>query len=243
MDKPFPHLPRSPRFDRRRLLVAAAALPAACAAPRFDPPPPGAEGVVQRPRVGQRWRYAEIDRYSGRQRDEVLAQVVESQPDRVRIALTASARKRDDEVLAGPTRIVQEPFYDLTQVFEQPVPVLPDQLVAGPATLLRTRYHTLASPHDRLPWSDWLVVRGWQRVRVPAGEFDALRFDRLIHFQHVDIWREDCMRQDYAWYAPEVGRWVLREWTGRYLMPSGPDRTVAYEDWVRWELLDFEPPA
>lgn len=238
MNNPFP------RFDRRRLLIAAAALPAACAAPQFDAPPPGAGGVLRRPRVGQRWRYAEIDRYNGRQRDELLAQVVESQPERVRITLSGGAvRKRDDEIYAAAMRIVQEPAYDFTQVFEQPVPVMPETLAAGPATLLRTRYHTTFSPHDRLPWSDWLVARGWQRVRVPAGEFDALRVERLIHFQHVDIWREDCQRYDNAWYAPEVGRWVLREWTGRYLMPSGPDRTVAYEDWVRWELLDWQPGA
>ncbi len=239
--------PSFPRFDRRRWLIAVAALPAACAAPRFDAPPPGAAGAagaVQRPRIGQRWRYAEIDRYNGRRRDELLAQVVESQPERVRITLAGSAaRKRDDEIYAEAMRIVQEPAYDFTQVFEQPVPVMPERFVAGPATLLRTRYHTSFGPHDRLPWSDWLVARGWQRVRVPAGEFLALRVDRIIHFQHVDIWREDCIRYDTAWHAPEVGRWVAREWTGRYRMPSGPDRTVAYEDWVRWELLGFEPSA
>lgn len=233
--------PSFPSFARRRLLLAAAALPAACAAPQFDAPPPGAPAVVPPPRVGQRWRYAEIDRYNGRRRDELLAQVVESQPDRVRVTLTGAARKRDDEVYAGAMRIVQEPAYDFTQVFEQPVPVMPDRLVPGPATLVRTRYHTTFSPRDRLPWSDWMVARGWQRVRVPAGEFDALLVERMIRFGHVDIWREDCVRYDYAWYAPEVGRWVLREWTGRYLMPSGPDRTVAYEDWVRWELIDWQP--
>lgn len=227
------------RPDRRRLLLAAAALPA-CAAPPRESAPPGAARWTP-PRTGQRWRYAEINRYNGQLRAEVVAQVVESEPSGLRIALSSSGpRKRDDEIYADPTHIVQESAYDYTQVFEQPVAVLPEPLAAGASTSLRTRYRTPVND-DRLAWGDWLVARGWQRVQVPAGEFLALRVDRLIHFRHVDLWREDCTRYDYAWYVPEVGRWVRREWTGRYLMPSGPDRAPAYEDWVVWELLDWQP--
>jgi len=76
-------------------------------------------------------------------------------------------------------------------------------------------------------------------VRVPAGEFVALRVDRTINFRHADIWREHCVRWDTAWYVPELRRWVLREWTGEWLMPDGPNRTLVYEDRVRWELLEW----
>ncbi len=239
---PLPAPPALPA--RRRLLLAAAAatvLPAGCATPaRFEAPPAGAVSLAA-PRTGQRWRYAEIDLYNGRQRAEVLARVVEAQPGAIRISLSgASGRERDDEIRADAARIVQEPWYDLTQVFEQPLPTLPLPLAAGQRLRTSTYFHTPAAPDDRLWWGDWLEAPGWQRVRVPAGEFLALRVDRTIHFRHPDIWREHCRRWDTAWYAPEVGRWVLRQWTGEWLMPDGPTRAVVYEDRIQWALLDWQ---
>lgn len=227
--------------DRRRLLLAAgaAALLPGCATQRFEAPPAGAVAAAA-PRVGQQWRYAEIDLYRGTQRAERIARCVESGAQGVRISLADSnGAPRDDEVWTDASRIVQEPSYDLTMHFESPLPVLPIPLAAGVSSRTSTHYRTRGSPDFRLWWGDWLVAPGWQRVRVPAGEFLALRVDRTIRFRHADIWRDDCRRWDSAWYVPEVRRWVLREWTGQWLMPDGPNRTVVYEDRVRWELLDW----
>ncbi len=229
--------------ERRRVLLAAGAalLLPGCATQRFEAPPAGAAAALA-PVVGQQWRYAEIDLYRGTLRSELTARCVESGARGIRIALAESnGRARDDEVWADASRIVQEPSYDIAQHFENPVPVLPIPLAAGVSSRMWTHYRTEASPDFPLWWGDWLVAPGWQRVRVPAGEFLALRVDRTIRFRHADIWREDCRRWDSAWYVPELRRWALREWTGQWLMPDGPQRTVVYEDRVRWELLDFSP--
>ena len=228
--------------SRRRLLLAAgaAALLPGCATQRFELPPGGAV-AAEAPTVGQQWRYAEIDLYRGARRAEVTARCVESGAQGIRIALADERGPRDDEVWADASRIVQEPSYDITLHFENPLPVLPIPLAAGVSSRASTHYRTAGSPDFPLWWGDWLVAPGWQRVRVPAGEFLALRIDRTIHFQHADIWREHCRRWDTAWYVPEVRRWVLREWTGEWLMPDGPHRTIVYEDRVRWELLDRRP--
>ncbi len=235
--------PSSARTGRRRLLlgIGAAALLPGCATQRFEAPPAGAVAAAA-PQVGQQWRYAEIDLYRGTQRAEVIARCVESGPRGVRISLADSkGPPRDDEVWADASRIVQEPSYDLTMHFESPLPVLPIPLAAGVSSRTSTHYRTQGSPDFRLWWGDWLVAPGWQRVRVPAGEFLALRIDRTIRFRHADIWRDDGRRWDTAWYVPELRRWVLREWTGQWLMPDGPNRTVVYEDRVRWQLLDWRP--
>lgn len=239
--KHLPLLPPSPA--RRRLLLGAGALAVlpGCATQVFEAPPAGVTAAVP-PRVGQQWRYVEIDLYRGAPRAELTARCVESDAKEIRIALTGSdGRPRDDEVWADPSRIVQEPSYDLTQYFETPVPVLPIPLAAGVSTRTFTQYRTAGSPDFPLWWGDWLVAPGWQRVRVPAGEFLALRVDRTIRFRHADIWREDCRRWDTAWYVPEMRRWVMREWTGQWLMPDGPQRTLVYEDRVRWELVGSSP--
>src|SRR5690606_30299180 len=226
--------------DRRRLLLAAgaAALLPGCATQRIGPAPAGVS-EAQPPQIGQTWRYAEIDLYRGAQRAELVAHCVESGPQGIRIALADDrGGARDDELWADASRIVREPAYDLTQIFERPLPVLPIPLAAGSASRTHTRYHTEASPGFPLWWGDWLRAPGWQRIRVRAGEFLALRIERTIRFRHTDIWRDDCRRWDTAWYVPELRRWALREWTGQWLMPDGPNRTVVYEDRVRWELLD-----
>ncbi|MCO5101958.1 MAG: hypothetical protein M9885_13880 [Burkholderiaceae bacterium] len=238
----FPPLP-PPSPARRRLLLGAGALAVlpGCATQSFEAPPAGVTAAVP-PSVGQQWRYAEIDLYRGTRRSELTARCIESGTHGIRIALSESdGRTRGDEIWADASRIVQEPSYDITQHFENPVPVLPIPLAAGVSSRTSTRYRTAASPDFPLWWGDWLVAPGWQRVRVPAGEFLALRVDRTIRFRHTDIWREDCRRWDTAWYVPELRRWALREWTGQWLMPDGPQRTLVYEDRVRWELLDFSP--
>jgi len=230
-------LPERPA--RRRLLVGAAAALAipGCATQGYELPPDGRISALL-PRIGQQWRYAEIDLYRGTTRAELTARCVESGAQGIRIALAESNGKpRDDEIWADASRIVQEPSYDITQHFETPVPVLPIPLAAGVSSRTFTNYRVAASPDFPLWWGDWLVAPGWQRVRVPAGEFLALRVDRTIRFRHADIWREDCRRWDTIWYVPGVRRWVMREWTGQWLMPDGPQRTVVYEDRVRWELV------
>lgn len=225
---------------RRRLLVgtAAALVLPGCATRRFEPPPAGAITALA-PRVGQQWRYAEIDLYRRTQRSELVARCVESGAQGIRIALEESNGKpRDDEIWADASHIVQEPSYDITQRFDTPLPVLPIPLAAGVSSRTLTTYRFPASPDFPLWWSDWLVARGWQRVRVPAGEFLALRVERSIQFRHSEIvLREDCRRWDTAWYAPEVRRWVRREWTGEWRLPGGPPRPLLEEDRVRWELI------
>lgn len=229
-------------ISRRRLLLGAgaAALLPGCATQRYEAAPSGASTALV-PRVGQQWRYAEIDLYNGRLRAELVARCVESDAEGIRIALSyENGRERDDELWADASRIVQEPSYDFTLLFERPVPMLPIPLVAGGSSQLHTRYRAKASPDFPFWWNDWLVAPGWQRIRVRAGEFLALRVERMIRFQHADISREDYRRWDTAWYVPELRRWALREWTGQWLMSGGPVRPLMREDRVRWELIEAQ---
>jgi hypothetical protein len=179
---------------------------------------PAPSGFIPRPTVrsGQSWRYALINRYNGEQISEVTARVATVQPE-LRIELTDSTGKRlPDEVYASPWQVRQEPIYNETLVFDDPVPLLPAQLAVGANSMTHTRYRLSGegTPH---PWQVRLLSRGWERIHVPAGQFDALRVERRIDFEHHDLFRRGSRRVDTLWYAPAANRWVMRDWTGYYL--------------------------
>jgi hypothetical protein len=242
---------------RRRLLIAGAALPVSCASPTPGVAPPSAPPPLPEPRIGQRWRYETIDQFRGQAIGELRAEVIRNDPSprlpagRPRpaghvaplvVALTDSrGASMGEEQWAGAWDILLEPAYDTPQTFDSPMPLLPDRLEPGFRRTDTTWYRASASP-DTLWWQQRLSAVRWERVSVPAGDFDALRIERFINFRHWDGWREHPWRTDTVWYAPTVGRWVQREWTGRYRWP-GRRPVEASEDRVRWRLLDWQPGA
>jgi hypothetical protein len=227
-----------PDLLRRRLLAGAALAPlAACTTPAFLPPP--AQPVPPpRVRIGDRWRYVETDRYNGRELGVLSARVEQVQPQ-LRVALAyADGRQRPDEVYAGAWNVVEEPAFDQLQRFDMPMPLIPPRIEISSWQTTRAPYHVPGSS-GTFVWQQQVSSPGWERVRVPAGEFDCLRVDRRIFFVHSDFFRLESQRQDTLWYAPQVNRWVRREWTGWYLWPSGRRRTQVREDWIAWDLLDY----
>ncbi len=224
---------------RRAVLASGAALAAGCAVPA--PPADGPSAPAPVVRVGERWRYEKVNLYNGERIALQSMQVVRSGPElRVRVT-DAEGRDGPEEVYAGAWRVVQEPAYDQVQIFRDPVPLLPERLAPGTHERRQTVYH-LMGDERALYWSEWLDVTGWERVRVPAGEFDALRIERRIGFVHAEIWRQQSSRLDTLWYAPAVARWVQRTWSGTYYWP-GIRRAPLREDNVAWRLLEHTAVA
>ena len=212
------------RSKRRRLLTAGAfawigapALLSACAT-RYENRIATPGGIIPAPQVksGELWRYALINRYNGETINEVRAQVASVQPE-LRVELSdRSGRRLADEIYDAAWTIRQEPIYNETLVFDRPVPLLPPRLAVGSQQVTRTRYRLSGTgqPHS---WHVHMHAKHWERIAVPAGTFDALRIERLIRFEHHDLFRRGSRRMDTLWYAPQVNRWVMREWSGIYL--------------------------
>jgi hypothetical protein len=75
-----------------------------------------------------------------------------------------------------------------------------------------------------------------------AGEFDALHYVNTANFfESDDFFRLASNRRENAWFAPEVGRWVVRERFGEYLWPGmlGWSESIK-EDYLRWELVSWK---
>lgn len=222
--------------------VALGALGAGCAGLPAVPAPAGAEPLPQPAlRVGDRWRYRLTDLYTGATVGEAQVDLVAAAPElRLRVD-RGDGRPALEERYADAWTVVAETIYDAPLRFEAPMPVVPPGARAGLRSSSRTRYHSEYASRA-LDWSQRLRVVGWERVEVPAGTFDALRIERMIDFAHPDFFRFGAERVDVLWYAPQVGRWVLREWTGSYMPGSPvPQRGRAREERTRWSLVAWQP--
>lgn len=250
---------RGPDRRRRSLVLRGAAgivLPAlglaACAAPR--PSGPVREFAPPHVRPGDRWHYREINLYNQLPLADVEVLVTGASP------LLCSVRRRRTETTAGEIArpdaaqeeryasawvVDVEPTYDVTMDFAEPMPILPASLQAGASQTSRTRY-TVRGSSGAYRWEQRLRAVQSERITTPAGTFDCLLVRRTIRFEHPDVFRFASTRVDSVWYAPEVNRWVQREWTGDYHHENFLDENGGVkrrEDWVRWELVSYTPAA
>ena len=99
-------------------------------------------------------------------------------------------------------------------------------------------------------------VVGWERVKVPAGEFDALKVVRGVY---VDYWEQSVRGSsnifETEWYAPAVKQSVRREASSRYWSWLGANDSGfvrvrgkdgggpqwLLDDWLVYELVSYTP--
>lgn len=88
-------------------------------------------------------------------------------------------------------------------------------------------------------------VGGWRRIKVPAGEFDALEVRRTIYAGNAEFFnsQEEILETD--WYAPSVRNFVVSEGTSSHVDTSrsgggrdDPPLRVR-GDWLVAELVRF----
>lgn len=124
--------------------------------------------------------------------------------------------------------------------FEPPMRVLPFPLRPG----ARFRQTLVARESDGSPPRRVIVTgysAGWETVKVPAGEFRALRVVRDVFLGDERFYRTETMRKEVDWYAPSIGA-VVRSHEDSFnedLMSGGGEAggtLVMQGDWLRWEL-------
>jgi hypothetical protein len=106
----------------------------------------------------------------------------------------------------------------------------------------RTRYQLLGFPDNDFYWGLTIQANTWNRIKTQAGEFDALYYvSTADNFQSDDWFRVVSNRRDQVWFAPQIGRWVVRESFGEYLWlgMSGWSEAIK-EDYLRWELIAWK---
>ncbi len=234
-------------ITRRHVLLTLAAAPVGCAVQRLAPlatqaiAEPGVAPVVRSPQVGQSWTYRKLNHFNG----QTLAVVRESVAS-VSAAGTVVQRQEEGGMPLPPEQhgawgqLLRDPAWDYPLNLVQAVPVWPTSLAVGQQQVAHTQY--LEDGGSYRHWVQvYTAVKGWERVTLPLGTFDTVRVERLLRLSHHDATRTDTLRRDVLWLAPEVGRWVARDTSGRYRIPDGDGRGGEYlEDHFRWELTAWQ---
>ena len=240
----------------KRLYLTAVLLLSACAAPLPQTPPSGVSAQVPAPqiRVGDEWTYTVRDGFTGLPRPTERHRVAEARGDQLIVAVTRDGIAEEFQIYDARWNWIKRPATNM-QVFEyQPAyQALAFPLAAG-ANWHATSTATDPATGKRFPVRIDGTVLGWERVRVPAGEFDALKVRRVVFLMYHDpSVRERSEIIEIEWYAPAVRQAVRRDTNSRYMSylhgEAGPgfvrvrgDRgggsvpRLVQDDWLIYEL-------
>jgi hypothetical protein len=251
------------RVTRRFFLLSSAALSAGCATRQPEAMETTPTPNIRQPVVGQSWRYAKHDLFTRALVDTQVDRV--TAVDRT-VEIDSRAEAASDEKAANsrwgeeflrkyvrratpggdlPSEIQEpwgmvlvDPHWAQVQVYEKPIPLWPEQLRPGWQIEISTMYKTPIN-QDGLAWDQTMKAHAWEMITVPAGQFKTLRFSNLIKYRNGDITRTDSVRQETLWFAPEVGRWVVRESRGSFYVEDSLIVQPYNENGFRWELLEW----
>jgi hypothetical protein len=147
-----------------------------------------------------------------------------------------------DEIQQPWGMVLQDPHWTPPQRFIKPLPLWPEKLAPGWSGFYRTRYQVVGFPDNDFYWGLNIDAKAWNRVKTQAGEFNALHYVNTADLFESDDWfRMASNRRENAWFAPEIGRWVVRERFGEYLwMGSRGWSDSIKEDFLRWELVSWK---
>jgi hypothetical protein len=132
--------------------------------------------------------------------------------------------------------VLVDPHWSQLQSYQEPIPLWPMELRPGWSTTVGS-YYKISDGRETMPWQLTMHVHGWESITVPAGHFTALRYFNLIDFRYPNITgRNAAQRKENIWFAPEIGRWVVRESSGTFRQDVAEEFN---ESSYRWELLSW----
>jgi hypothetical protein len=224
----------------KTLLFAAALFLAACAAPLPQTPPAGQPAQVPPPtlRVGETWSYVAHDGYTGLPRGTVEYRVTGIQGDVVTVDVR-TGNHGWTERYARNLNWIERPMTNLQDFrYQPPYPALPFPLAAGKSWHSHVAATDPATGKTNRVRIDGEVV-GWDRVRVPAGEFDTLKARRYVYAGNAGFFKTEERIQEYDWYAPQLGLIVRSEAKSEHMdnsMNCKGQCNIVRGDWIVMEL-------
>lgn len=204
-------------------------------------PAPSPTPKVRAPKVGQEWVYTVRNVFNQAVVDQVTERVVFVGKE-VRIErIGEKAGRLPDEIQSPWGYVLQDPHWSPPQVFQQAMPLWPEQLSPGWSGFYRTRYQVLDYPSSSYYWGLNINAIDWESITVPAGKFNVLKYqNEAPYFESNDVFRLASYRQEEVWFAPEIGRWTIRRGFGRYITPGVFWASAYWEDYLEWELVSWK---
>lgn len=199
---------------KRRLacLVLLAGL-ASCAGPPSSAPsytPGDAPAAVAAPAVqaGDYWEYAVRDGYTELARGHYRYEVTRADDRDIVVQVVHEGRLMDTLVFAPGWNGREMPLPNTQRLrYEPDYPAYDYPLVPGKSWRKVVRSTDVATGRSYRTYVYARVI-GWERIRVPAGEFDALKIHRFVFAGNSEGWTSQEEIEEMEWYAPSVRRAV-----------------------------------
>jgi hypothetical protein len=193
------------------------------------------------PQVGQQWVYQVRNVFNQQIVDIVTETIVSVQPQ-IRIERNGQKSGRlPDEIQESWGLVLQDPQWNPPQRFQQALPLWPEKLIPGWSDFYRTRYQIPDNPHASYYWGLVSKALQWERISVPAGQFNVLKYhNENPYFESNDPFRVGSYREEDVWLSPEIGRWVVRRSFGRYITQGVSWSNAYWDDYLEWELISWK---
>lgn len=225
-----------------KVLLLACVLLASCAtAPEIAPPAGVATVPAPTVKPQQFWEYAVRDGYTGLTRGQRRYAVARVDADRIVVDISQDGERVDAYVYAAGWNGVELPLTNLQRFrFAPPFPAFEFPLYPGKS------WRRIVRATDPATGKSYSVhvhanVTGWRRMRVPAGEFEALEVRRQVFAGNAEYFnlQEEIVQTD--WYAPAIGFVVASEASSSHIDTSrsggGRGRPLRVRgDWLISEL-------
>jgi hypothetical protein len=196
--------------------------------------------------LGESWQYSEREGYSGLELRAQRSAVVSVSGATVRMRLDVVPRsgetQSEEQRFAPAGTLAEGRLSDRVRGSFQPeLQLLPFPLEQGKAWSQTARCTDAATGANRTVTVRGKVI-GWETVRVPAGEFRALKVERVMSLGDQDTFRTETRRTEYEWYVPELKSAVRIEVWEEYRDSTLP-RIQSYllRDKRYFDLVSYEP--
>jgi hypothetical protein len=156
--------------------------------------------------VGDQWSFQVINKYKNEVVKKVTYRITKIMPD--------------GDLMVGPMRISPEGnvrnFSDErgnTRVYGDAEMLLPKTMQVGHRENFKFSDKVIRSDGARFEqhWRGTLTVTAKERVKVPAGEFDTYRIERVAEVKNAAAGGRSAHNVTTIWYAPQVKYWVAME--------------------------------
>lgn len=219
------------------------ALAAGCAAESsYIPKDAPASVAAATVRVGDFWEYSVTDAYTGFDRGLRRYEVSRVDPNRIVVDVTQDGRRVDSAVYDAGWNGLEHPLPNLQRWSYAPAfPAYVYPLEPGKS------WYTVVTATDPVTRQSYKVhtrgkVLGWERISVPAGQFDALKIQRQVFAGNSDSRKTQEEITETDWYVPALRRSARTQASSQHFDNSrgGGDGGGEYPHRVRGDWLTAE---
>jgi hypothetical protein len=235
--------------DAIKALAAAGTLAfmlAACTSLDPTPPPPGVTAVpAPQLKVGNYWEYAVRDGYTGLPRGLYRYTVNQADASSVVLDVTHDGELVDTQIYTPDLKGLEHPLRNIQRFrYSPPYPEYAFPLYPG------QHWRTIVNSTDPATGRSYrthvhVTVTGWRRIRVPAGEFDALEVQRQVYAGNMEYFKLQEEITETDWYAPSIGFAVVSAGASSHIDTSrsggrrGVEALRVRGDWLIAELVRY----